>query len=146
MDSWNFCDEAGNLLTEGWHGTAGQAAALAERKASETGSTVEYWICGDTRGVDDDGEPGPIVYVATPEGVDEEPSRMSREEALAWAREAEAGDYLHEWEDDGLDEVSDPGSRGGYDDETLDSVEDVLRERDLTLRADDCGLVVEVRS
>jgi hypothetical protein len=68
---------------------------------------------------------------------------MSREDALSWAREAESGDYLDEYEDDGLDAESDSGSRCGYDDETLDAVERVLRERGLALRADDCGLIVE---
>jgi hypothetical protein len=69
----------------------------------------------------------------------------SREEAIAWAREAEEGDCLCEWEDDGLDADSDPGSRGGYGDETLDEVERVLRERDLTLSATDVGLEVCAR-
>ena len=69
---------------------------------------------------------------------------MTRQEALAWARdEAEAGEYLAEYENDGLDAESDPGSRCGYEDETLDAVGRVLRERDLRLSTDDVGIVVE---
>lgn len=71
---------------------------------------------------------------------------MSRQEALVWARdEAEAGDYLAEYDDDGLDADSDPGTRCGYDDETLDAVGRILRDRGLRLGTDDVGLVAEER-
>lgn len=70
---------------------------------------------------------------------------MSPNEAIIWARTAEAGDYLAEYEDDDLDDVSDPGSRCGYDDPTLDEIERVLRARDLTLCATDVGLEVQER-
>lgn len=43
---------------------------------------------------------------------------MEAHEAIIWARSAE---------------VSDPGSRCGYGDDTLDQIERVLRERGLTL-------------
>lgn len=60
---------------------------------------------------------------------------------LRWAKFATIGDYLYEWEDDGLDATSDPGSRGGRDDRELDEIKGVLRGRGLSLEADDRGLV-----
>ncbi len=57
-----------------------------------------------------------------------------------WAKNAEAGEYLACYEDDDLDAISDPGSRCGYDDETLDAVSAALRKRNMTLVADDVGL------
>ncbi len=61
-------------------------------------------------------------------------------ELAQWAKSADAGDYLATYEagDDGLD-----GSRCGYSDVHLDETKRVLRARDLTLVADDRGLVVE---
>ena len=70
---------------------------------------------------------------------------MTERGAINWAEEAEEGMYLAEYDLDDLNELSDPGSRCGYDDQTLAAVEAVLRERGLTLTADDCGLVVERR-
>ena len=67
---------------------------------------------------------------------------MNSSEAIIWARTAEAGEYLAEYDDDDLDDVSDPGSRCGFDDQTLDEVESVLRDRGLTLTATDVGLEV----
>lgn len=70
-------------------------------------------------------------------------------EALDWASTAEAGDYLVQYEDTGMSHDDDPGSRCGYDDAELAQIRDSLRERDLTLTADDRGLVavaVAVRS
>lgn len=60
---------------------------------------------------------------------------------LRWAKSAELGDYLHEWEDDDLDATSDSGSRGGRSDGELDEIKSVLRGRGLLLKADDRGLV-----
>lgn len=67
---------------------------------------------------------------------------MTNAELTTWARTAESGDYLAEYEDDGLTAEEDTGSRCGYDDQQLDAVARVLRERNLRLVADDCGLVV----
>lgn len=66
----------------------------------------------------------------------------SYNEARAWAVTAEVGDYLAKYADDDLDDVSDPGSRCGYDDETLSAIEAELGKRDLKLEANDRGLVV----
>ena len=59
-----------------------------------------------------------------------------------WAETAVEGEYLASYEDDDLDEHSDPGSRCGYDDAELSQVCSWLGERGLTLEADDCGLCV----
>lgn len=59
---------------------------------------------------------------------------------MVWAATCELGDYLATYDEDGLDAVSDPGSRCGRDDRTLDEIRSTLRERDLDLVADDCGL------
>lgn len=67
-------------------------------------------------------------------------------DARVWALEAEAGDYLVEYEEDGLDEVSDPGSRCGFGDDELAEIDAILARRDLRLVADDCGLVAEARA
>ena len=67
-------------------------------------------------------------------------------ELMTWARTANAGEYLARYADDGLDDVSDSGSRCGYGDDQLDAAKRILRSRDLTLTADDRGLVVEVAS
>lgn len=71
---------------------------------------------------------------------------MELQEAIEWARECDAGDYLVEYSDDGLDDVSDPGSRCGFGDDELAEIERVLRGRDMTLSADDTGLAAEARS
>lgn len=68
------------------------------------------------------------------------PVRMSLSDALYWARDTEAGDYLIEYEDSGLSDEEDPGSRCGFDDRELAEIERVLGERGLKLVADDCGL------
>ena len=65
---------------------------------------------------------------------------------MTWARTATAGEYLARYEGDGLDDVSDSGSRCGYGDDQLDAVGRILRGRDLCLSADDRGLRVEVAS
>jgi hypothetical protein len=67
---------------------------------------------------------------------------LSYQELRAWSARAEAGDYLARFEDC---RGPDPGSRCGYSDMELDAVKGRLAERDLTLRADDTGLVVEQR-
>jgi hypothetical protein len=70
-------------------------------------------------------------------------ARMSRAEALAWAQDAQVGDYLGEYDD--VDADRDPGSRCGYDDPTLDDVRRILRARGLTIETDDTGIRVEAR-
>lgn len=42
MTSWAFFTGDGNELTRGWQGTEEQARKLAQRKANETGATVEF--------------------------------------------------------------------------------------------------------
>ena len=65
---------------------------------------------------------------------------MSRATDLQWAETASAGEYLAEYEDDGLTAETDPGSRCGRDDSALDAIRGVLRARGLRLVADDRGL------
>jgi len=62
-------------------------------------------------------------------------------DALLWAAAAAPGEYLIEYEDTGLTDAQDPGSRCGYDDRELDQIRAALRTRGLTLAADDRGLV-----
>ena len=69
---------------------------------------------------------------------------MSMGELATWSETVTGGEYLARYEDDDLDEVSDPGSRCGYDDATLDQIRRWLGARDLTIRADDIGLCVEI--
>ena len=57
------------------------------------------------------------------------------EPALEWARTAERGDYLSYY-------TSRDSSLCGYAAQDLYQVKQVLRRRDLTLMADDLGLVV----
>lgn len=64
-------------------------------------------------------------------------------ERRAWAQTATEGDYLAEFEGDGLTALEDPGSRCGYGDDELDEVERWLADRGLRLAANDRGLVVE---
>lgn len=64
---------------------------------------------------------------------------MSRAADLRWAETASAGEYLAEYEDDGLTAETDPGSRCGRDDSTLDAIRRVLHGRGLRLVADDRG-------
>lgn len=64
--------------------------------------------------------------------------------AYQWAATAEAGDYLAQYADDELDDVSDPGSRCGFGDDELARVEEILGDGGLTLTADDVGLVAGV--
>lgn len=72
---------------------------------------------------------------------------MSRTTDMTWAETATTGDYLAKYDDDDLDAVSDPGSRCGRDDRTLDAIRSTLRGRGLRLVADDVGLrAVEVAS
>jgi len=69
--------------------------------------------------------------------------RMALSAALSWAGEAGPGDYLIHYEDTGLTDEEDPGSRCGFDDAELDAIRVTLRRRGLTLSADDRGLVAE---
>lgn len=68
---------------------------------------------------------------------------MGKATDMQWAETAMAGEYLATYEDCGLDDVSDPGSRCGRDDSTLDAIKRTLRGRDLRLVADDRGLVAK---
>lgn len=70
---------------------------------------------------------------------------MELREAIEWAQECEAGDYLIEYEDCDSTPEEDPGSRCGFDDQELDAIRSVLRGRDMTLSADDRGLLAETR-
>jgi hypothetical protein len=69
-------------------------------------------------------------------------STMSHSELGTWSETVTEGEYLASYEDDDLDEVSDPGSRCGYDDATLAQVRSWLGERGMTIEADDRGLCV----
>ena len=62
-----------------------------------------------------------------------------------FALTAEAGDYFARYSDGepAWTEENDPGNRCGYGDVDLDEVRATLRGRDLTLSADDEGLIVE---
>ena len=68
---------------------------------------------------------------------------MTTAELGAWAREAEAGDYLVKYGYTGVTADEDPGSRCGYDDQQLDQVGRWLRDRGLKLTTNDVGLVVK---
>lgn len=63
--------------------------------------------------------------------------------AIRWAREAQAGDHLIDYDETGLEHWQDPGSRCGLSDPALDEVHRILRERGLRLEATDEGLVAE---
>ena len=64
-------------------------------------------------------------------------------DALAWASTAVDGEYLVHYEDTGMTDAEDPGSRCGYGDDELDTIRRALAKRDLTLTADDRGLVAK---
>lgn len=66
---------------------------------------------------------------------------MTLTDALAWAQTADAGTYLITYEDSGLTNDEDPGSRCGFSDPELDEIRDVLWARDLRLDTDDLGLI-----
>lgn len=90
----------------------------------------------------------PATEHATPAEAEEiAPYVASLTAAIAWARTAKAGAYLFEYEATGMTDVDDPGSRCGYSDSDLAEIESVLGRRDMTLVADDRGLVAQtVRS
>jgi len=69
---------------------------------------------------------------------------VSLSAARAWARDADAGDYLIEYED--APRGSDPGSMCGFGADEIAEINEILGRRDLTLTADDRGLVAEVES
>lgn len=75
--------------------------------------------------------------------VTEKSPPMTLAEAIRWARTAAAGDRLIDYDETGLTDAQDPGSRCGFDDAELADIEAVLRHNDLTLTADDRGLVAE---
>ena len=66
---------------------------------------------------------------------------LAAADACAWARGAEAGDHLIDWDESGLEAYEDTGSRAGLDDPTLDDVNRILSGRGLRLEATDEGLV-----
>lgn len=66
---------------------------------------------------------------------------MTTQEAIAWAKTAAAGDTMIAYEDSGLTDQEDPGSRCGFGDDELAEIESVLSDRGLTLSATDVGLV-----
>lgn len=77
----------------------------------------------------------------------EEPYEALLPRALEWASACKDGEYLVEYSETGMTDVEDPGSRCGYDDVGLDKIRRVLSEREMTLEADDRGLVARaVRS
>lgn len=63
-------------------------------------------------------------------------SNLTNTSDIQWAETVSAGEYLAEYED----AETDPGSRCGRDDSTLDAIKRVLRGRGLRLVADDRGL------
>lgn len=65
---------------------------------------------------------------------------MTLGDALRWAKTADHGDYLITWEESGLTDHEDGGSRAGFDDMELDEIGNVLARNNLTLLADDNGL------
>lgn len=99
-------------------------------EAIDAGDTVQAVACDVALG----------DVEVTDETDDGEGYEADINEARAWARSAEDGDYLVEYEDTGMTDVEDVGSRCGYDDFELAEIESILRARDLTLRADDVGL------
>lgn len=120
-----------------------EAAGLNPSDGYEIGDTL-HSIVWDGEGIHLTGCP---TYTLTAEdlGLDEPAERMSIGDARTWALQAEAGDYLIEYDDDGLTAETDPGSRCGFGDDELAEIERILRDRDLTLRADDTGLCAEAR-
>jgi len=69
---------------------------------------------------------------------------MSLSDALEWAAWAAVGEYLIEYEDSGLTDEQDPGSRCGFGDDELDAIRSALSNRGLSLTADDRGLRADV--
>jgi len=60
-------------------------------------------------------------------------------DAIEWARQADAGEYLSKYADRPTDE--DDGSRCGWGDDELAEIETALARRKLRLDADDVGLI-----
>jgi hypothetical protein len=81
-----------------------------------------------------------LVCLGDREG-DQPETRRSFAEAFTWARTCDAGEYLARYSEDDLDDVSDSGSRCGFDDLELDDLKRELGKRGMTLEADDEGLV-----
>jgi len=84
----------------------------------------------------------PAIRVVSPDADGYEADMPAARE---WAASASAGDYLVEYEDTGMTAEQDPGSRCGYDDQQLDEIRRILAGRDLTLEADDRGLVAAAK-
>jgi hypothetical protein len=81
-----------------------------------------------------------LEKVDSPEDNIDNDYQPSLSKALHWARNAEDGDYLVDWDETGMSDQDDPGSRAGYDDDELDQIRNALEKNDLTLEADDVGL------
>ena len=69
---------------------------------------------------------------------------ISMSDAVNWAKTADDGEYLcdygvvYETDDE---RAKDDGSRCGLDDEQLAVIRNLLRKRDMCMKADDVGLV-----
>jgi hypothetical protein len=88
-----------------------------------------------------------LIEVANDAMDDIAPYEASISDALDWAVTADAGDYLVTYDDTGMTNAEDPGSRCGYGDDELDAIRHELGKHNLTLTADDRGLVAQaVRS
>lgn len=70
---------------------------------------------------------------------------MTAADACAWARGAEDGDHLIDWDESGLEAYEDTGNRAGLSDPTLDDVRRILSGRGLRLEATSAGLVAAAR-
>jgi hypothetical protein len=127
-DYYQIVDAHDTEITNGIQ-TETEARRIALRHASARGESVYLWSPGAS------------------EATEIAPYVASLADALAWARWADAGEYLVSYEETGMTDVEDPGSRCGYSDDGLDEISRVLGQRGLTLTADDCGLVAQaVRS
>jgi hypothetical protein len=131
--TYGIVDGNGDSLGEGI--TEQRIWAIAQRKADDRGEPVYVYEMVDNA-----------------EQVEVRPSQMipttsihetaSRAEVMAWASTCNVGDYLATYDETEADD--DPTSECGYGSELLADCERALRTRGLTLRADDCGLVVAV--
>jgi len=71
---------------------------------------------------------------------------ISMSDARKWAKTADAGEYLCEYEDvyeTDEERAKDDGSMCGFGADEIAEINEILAKRDLTLTADDRGLVAE---